>query len=572
MKNPRKPLKTLRDDESGAVLIWVSVMIVVIFGFVALALDGSRYLGLNSNMQQIADAAALAGAKQLDGSASAISNAKKAAKDYLKNAAQWSDIANTGTTEIDEAQILFYSAPPKDDGTSVPLSDNKIGNQTAAYIKVTTVQRGLSTSFARAVSNGDAYTQASAVAHVVYSVCRPVQSFLCNPWESKQDPSQFGTASSFGGTNVKAGDLFLLTSGTGASPGNWGFIDPTSDGKGSSSKLELQNYWAAQGASSCQNIDVGQLGPWPDTGKDTGQKSVDGMNVRFDVPNTTNGAVANIRAPIVTDGFVIAAGSSGNASCQSTTSATPTYTEQKSVTSGKKTVINATTCKFEQVTTGASTRYRDYCNARLASNTLVSKPCTGKSCDTEVTSCASFTTGDYRIGSCPFPRDPDMSADSPSWQGVTKGKGANPDDLKAYWANHHTTLYPSGVTTRYELYKKEVEQLGQSGYFNTLGWQANSVEPTSSGNACTKSAVGTIERRLINVAIVDCDYWAMNGKKNRLPVLTKNAVFFMTEPAVAAYNSTASPSEYGKIYGEFVGAYSVNQDGGSIFQQVELVK
>ena len=69
-------LKHLGSDEGGAVLIWVSAMIFVIFAFVGLAIDGARYLNLNSNLQEIADAAALAGAKELNGAADAIERAR----------------------------------------------------------------------------------------------------------------------------------------------------------------------------------------------------------------------------------------------------------------------------------------------------------------------------------------------------------------------------------------------------------------------------------------------------------------------------------------------------------------
>ena len=51
-----RDLKRLSADEGGAVLVWVSAMIFVIFAFVGLAIDGARLYNLNSNLQEIADA------------------------------------------------------------------------------------------------------------------------------------------------------------------------------------------------------------------------------------------------------------------------------------------------------------------------------------------------------------------------------------------------------------------------------------------------------------------------------------------------------------------------------------
>ena len=79
----RRTLSDLHRDTRGAVLLWVSVLLLIIFGFIGLAIDGARLLNLNSNLQEIADAAALAGAKELDGSSDAITRARNAALNYL---------------------------------------------------------------------------------------------------------------------------------------------------------------------------------------------------------------------------------------------------------------------------------------------------------------------------------------------------------------------------------------------------------------------------------------------------------------------------------------------------------
>src|SRR3979411_2656358 len=53
-------------DTSGIILPYVTLMLVVIIGRAVLALDGARYMSLQTQLQNAADALALAGAAELD--------------------------------------------------------------------------------------------------------------------------------------------------------------------------------------------------------------------------------------------------------------------------------------------------------------------------------------------------------------------------------------------------------------------------------------------------------------------------------------------------------------------------
>ncbi|CAN5476428.1 hypothetical protein BH18ACT16_BH18ACT16_10880 [soil metagenome] len=50
-------------DESGAVVVIVAIVAVVLFGFVALAVDAARIYAERAELQRTADAAALSGAQ-----------------------------------------------------------------------------------------------------------------------------------------------------------------------------------------------------------------------------------------------------------------------------------------------------------------------------------------------------------------------------------------------------------------------------------------------------------------------------------------------------------------------------
>jgi len=71
-------IKAFCGDTDGVILPYVTVMLVVIVGVSVLALDGSRYMSLQTQLQNGADALALAGAAELDRTPTAIERATKA--------------------------------------------------------------------------------------------------------------------------------------------------------------------------------------------------------------------------------------------------------------------------------------------------------------------------------------------------------------------------------------------------------------------------------------------------------------------------------------------------------------
>src|SRR6476619_2893330 len=75
---PQQSIKAFWRDTDGIILPYVTVMLIVIIGVSVLALDGSRYMSLQTQLQHGADALALAGAAELDRTPTAIERANKA--------------------------------------------------------------------------------------------------------------------------------------------------------------------------------------------------------------------------------------------------------------------------------------------------------------------------------------------------------------------------------------------------------------------------------------------------------------------------------------------------------------
>src|SRR5215831_3685113 len=179
-------LGRLRKDEDGHVLIYFTIMLPVIVGMIGLALDGGAFFHLNTDLQELADASALAGAAELDGSSDAITRATDRAQNLLSNDPHWSN-TSLNASGVQITTPTFYSTLNPETVTTDPTQ--------ATYIKGTTVTREVNPAFVPltaamlglgATSNNQ--TSASAVAQSTYVACSVQPLMLCNPWEQAADP------------------------------------------------------------------------------------------------------------------------------------------------------------------------------------------------------------------------------------------------------------------------------------------------------------------------------------------------------------------------------------------------
>ncbi|MEI7598003.1 MAG: pilus assembly protein TadG-related protein [Aestuariivirga sp.] len=449
----RKLLTEMHEDTGGAILIWVALVLTVLIGLIGLAIDGGRLFNLNSNLQEVADAAALAGAAELDGSSDAITRATDAAVNYLNNNPKWSDVAKAGARIVSTGTYkpLFYKtlngAP-----TTNPAE--------AVYIKVRTVNREVSITFARPMfpqrSTGKTFAEATAKSS--FSSCANLQSFMCNPWESEQ--TNKGAATNWM-SKIIPGQMLKLVGGTNGAPGNWGLIEPPA---ANGNPHNQAGFWARMAPSTCEAMDFSQLGHPVDTGNN-GPFAAPGMNVRFDNPQNQ---LTNTAAPIVIDGLEHTSNANA-ASCANTVD-----------------MRNRGAIPFKQTNEDGGVAYGQLC--------VVTTPAS------------------KRI-SCPLPRDRTMAnLGGNSWSTSMIGTGVNAADLLAYWKNHHTgttipNFYDSNLgqyvptTTRWQVYQME----NNPTTYPSAAFTSDSIE--SSRPFCRDSKpAGDIKRRLINVAIVDCDY------------------------------------------------------------------
>jgi hypothetical protein len=120
---PRRPVANGRfqttNGESGQIVILTAFVMVAVLAFAGLAIDGGFMMQERRNMQNAADAMALAGASQIKADGSAVS--KSAAR---AEALKWAD--NNGLTpeERAAAQIVFDESCPDRDGNVESIANS----------------------------------------------------------------------------------------------------------------------------------------------------------------------------------------------------------------------------------------------------------------------------------------------------------------------------------------------------------------------------------------------------------------------------------------------------------------
>src|SRR6516165_4079653 len=161
-------------DGDGVILPYVAIMLGVIIGLSALALDGGRLMSIQTQLQDGADALALAGAAELDRRPDSIIRARAAIQDLVKNPISGAEIGQTAeVTSIDFLQSL----PVSDD---LPITTANLTNDPtlAAYLQVTLKPIAMQMIFPVSVGMT---VGAQSIAEYDQIVCNAQPLFVCNP-------------------------------------------------------------------------------------------------------------------------------------------------------------------------------------------------------------------------------------------------------------------------------------------------------------------------------------------------------------------------------------------------------
>ena len=280
-------IKAFWGDTDGVILPYVTMMLVVIVGVSVLALDGSRYMSLQTQLQNGADALALAGAAELDRTPTAIERAINAINSLITNASLF---GSGPDRNVQVARIRFLGSLPTRDSDPI-LPGNETSDPTrAAFVEVTAEPIRLPTILPPSVFGGSSVLSvgAQAVAGFDQVVCDFTPIFVCNPFETQGMTYEQATQALVSASNDSASQRQLIRlAGTqkkiGAfGRGDFGYLAPTAgslpaDACGPIAGGGIGQATAASRPPTCLRLSGVDLQPGSD------QAAMDGLNTRFDI-------------------------------------------------------------------------------------------------------------------------------------------------------------------------------------------------------------------------------------------------------------------------------------------------
>lgn len=448
LERARRCARAFVRHDRAAAGVYIALAAPVLFGATALAFDLSRLMTVNTQLQNAADAAALAAAGELNGQAGAISRATAAACGAFGTNVQ--NFA-TGAAAVQIQSLTFMSSltpsdppllppnPANPDGpvlTSTTCSQvvnaTQTQDQQAQFVFAVVQTRSIANTLIQmvggpAISN----TVATATAGFQQTLCNIVPLMICNPLETTPGA----------GFNPPVGSQILIhQKGSNAQwgPGVYGFLDPPNESNQTNSCVpngnnqgtpDVTKFLAMAGPMGCTTqVTVRPGNPTP---------APTGLNVRFDLFPKTGGQLG------------------GNAQKNAC------YAPAPDVTKGYQ--LSKSTDPCSQVPVAQPNPGYE---ALPLDNCLITK------------TCATPQLGDGK------------------W------------DINKYWQYNHGGTPPAGLTTRYSVYQYELaNNLIPKPNLPSTHFE-NGAPACYSGPA---SAI-TAARRTINVAIVDCVQQNVNGR------------------------------------------------------------
>jgi Flp pilus assembly protein TadG len=230
----RRALALWRDTD-GLMVPYVAVMLPVLVGFALLALDGSRRMGLQTQMQAAADSLALAGARELNKQAGAEARAISAMANAHAAEKSSNTLFGVGSSPALDYTFTFYAnlSAASEGIRGSGASRDSDAKYVAVKITPQTWSTILPASFLANISTNAFAIGADAVAGFAgTSVCSVAPIFICNPYEESGGSMIDAQAtealySAFDDPAILRRQLKLNKNGVG--PGHFGWLN-TADG------------------------------------------------------------------------------------------------------------------------------------------------------------------------------------------------------------------------------------------------------------------------------------------------------------------------------------------------------
>ena len=272
MVSAKSLLNRFHKEERGAVAATYALAIIPLIAMAGVGMDYARLMGMDSELQNGADQAALAAATQLDGKTGACSRAATAAVSLVSNLSLLGSGNSAVTVPSETAcdatgQVRFYRDKAK---TQAANSD-----ATARYVEVDVNAKTV--DYALLPVTGllsGATLDATAFAGLGSAICRVPPLMMCSP-----DPTRPFDAAAKRGMGVQ----MTGQGGNSWAPGDFGFLEV---GQGQLSDL-VDALALDIGALKCSPIDGGTD---PETGN--AQVLFSAINTRFDIGDGNGGQLS----------------------------------------------------------------------------------------------------------------------------------------------------------------------------------------------------------------------------------------------------------------------------------------
>jgi hypothetical protein len=269
MAQSRNLIRCLTDTHASVAPL-TAIALIGLVGMGALTHDVSRAFALRAEVARAADAAALAGATQLDGTTGARARGLSAAQSVLaRNNQQAASVV--GDITIPAGDIVWLSsANPRTVATS---------DAAAKFVEITVNGLSVTKDFGSIVaSSGVIPVGARAVAGYRSAICKVPPLMICNPLEAS------GTLTFDGDNHIGKGIILKGSPGSGAwAPGNFGLLQ-VSGGNGAAAIRDAMGRVNPRAECFGQTVDTSP-------GNKTSMRQ--GFNTRFDLYDGAMGAEKN---------------------------------------------------------------------------------------------------------------------------------------------------------------------------------------------------------------------------------------------------------------------------------------
>ena len=264
----RRSIQRFIRSEGGAIAPTVALALFGLIAVGGVAFDYARLAGMDTELQQAADQAALAAATQLDRADGAQARATAAIQNsgtnrLAKNLTRFAQQDATSGMTVEITSITFCKAFDDSVASTASACTAATGDSDSAFVVVTTQARTARYAFTPIVGLFSGTVSASAVAGVQSSICSIAPLFVCT------DDANFPSADD-------VGDGLLMKTGAQNSwfPGNYGFLN---FGQGNQGIIDAL---LGHGLNGCQPIDESNTAPG-------NKNATDAINTRFDIYDGT---------------------------------------------------------------------------------------------------------------------------------------------------------------------------------------------------------------------------------------------------------------------------------------------